>query len=168
MVLEQMYSRDRSSSRAPPHSPDTVAHDLESFFYVLLVICILFEHPSSQHPMEELQHSSLKDWWMPSNYHVAADWKVQTFTNGLLPFKQHITSNFTSYFQPMIVPITNLFDTVFRGMEVEDPRKKVDAFSFQVSNKNPVTYKVMLEKMESIFVATVAANRVCGRNSHYQ
>jgi hypothetical protein len=120
-----------------------------------LVICILIEGPLIQHPTEELQHSSLTDWWMPSNYQVAANWKVEMFTNGLLPFKRRITSNFTSYFRPLIVPVTNLFDTIFGQMEVEDPSKKVDAFSFQVSNKNPVTYEVMLEKMESIFAAAV-------------
>ncbi|KIJ09921.1 hypothetical protein PAXINDRAFT_157788 [Paxillus involutus ATCC 200175] len=95
-----------------------MAHDLKSFLHVLFVICILFKGPLSQHPMEELQHSSLTQWWMPSNYQVAVDWK----------------------------------------MEVEDPSKKVDTFNFQVSNKNPVTYEVMLEKMESIFATAVAAN----------
>ncbi|KIK78154.1 hypothetical protein PAXRUDRAFT_36688 [Paxillus rubicundulus Ve08.2h10] len=116
MVIEQLYSGKESSASLPPHTPHTVTHDLESFFYILLLICILFKGPLQQCPLETLQNSIHRDWQMPADYRIAAYWKV------------------------------------------DDPQGGFEHFNFKVSNSNPVTYEVMLEKMEAILAVAKKAD----------
>ena len=161
MALELMYDAQSSGHMLsmPPHWAHKSYHDLESFLYVLVIICILFQGPGQHCPMEELEGSILKSWWMPSSYCVAADFKASAFTCGLPSFKQHITSHFTLYFQPLITPITDLFHLIFGGMTMDDPVSGPTAFNFQVVNPFPVRYEGMLEKMGHVLEVTRMADQ---------
>ncbi|KAF9233551.1 hypothetical protein BU15DRAFT_66499 [Melanogaster broomeanus] len=159
MYDTQSAEHTQSSS---PHRSHKVHHDLESFFYVLLVICILFEGPRQHRQLTELEDTVLNSWWTPNTYQLAADFKASAFTCGLPSFKRIITSRFTPYFRPLIEPITELFDAIFGGMKVDDPMGKPTAFDFQVINDSPVTYDLMLEKMELVLSAATAADAAGG------
>ena len=90
MTLELMYDAQSSGHMlsTPPRQAHKSYHDLESFLYVLIIICILFQGSGQHHPMEELEGSILKSWWMLSSYCIAADFKASAFTCGLPSFKR--------------------------------------------------------------------------------
>ena len=161
MALHLMYNGQWSSQALtpPPRCFHQVHHDLESFFYVLVVVCVLFEGPGQHRSMEELEGSTLKSWWMPGSYRAAADFKASAFASGLPSFKRNITSYFTPYFQPLITAITDLFHTIFDNMIVDDPVGGPAAFNFEVVNTCSITYEVMLEKMQAILQAARAADQ---------
>ena len=95
---------------------------------------------------------------MPGSYHTTANFKASAFACGLPSFKRNITSYFTPYFQPLITAITNIFHAIFDNMTIDDPIRGPTAFNFEVINTCPITYEVMLEKMQAVLQAARAAD----------
>lgn len=65
--------------------PHEVRDDLESFFYVIVIIMVTFHEAGKQKSTEELEDTMLADhWWNQQHWRSSTEWKVTTMKQDAL------------------------------------------------------------------------------------
>ncbi|KAG1836101.1 hypothetical protein C8R48DRAFT_680558, partial [Suillus tomentosus] len=78
--------------------PHKVRDDLESFFYVIVIIMVAFHEAGKQKSTEELEETMLVDhWWNQQHWRSSAEWKVTTMKQDAR-WKSRIAPHIGPYF----------------------------------------------------------------------
>ncbi|KAG1845004.1 hypothetical protein F4604DRAFT_1688913 [Suillus subluteus] len=87
--------------------------DLESFFFVLLIIMVVFHAPGVQRPDAEFEALELdKMWWNPDQWASSAKWKISSMKlNGL--WQDNIACLFSDYFKCWTDSVEKLRELIF-------------------------------------------------------
>ena len=88
-------------------------HDLESFFYVLLFICMKYKGPGTKRTnanLEAFQSFGIQDWFTwDSTFKQLADSKVSQMTH----FDCAFMTKFNPYFEDLKDCLTSMYNTIF-------------------------------------------------------
>ncbi|KAG2064235.1 hypothetical protein BDR04DRAFT_1162784 [Suillus decipiens] len=137
--------------------------DLESFFFVLLIIMVVFVAPGVQRPAAEFATLELdKMWWNPDQWASSGKWKISSMKlNGL--WQDNIANFFSDYFQCWTDSVEKLRDLIFRHY---DPNQRLLA---QMCTTDGVTYEdvipVLQEMIRSGAEADAKGADVVGQSS---
>ncbi|OJA07576.1 hypothetical protein AZE42_04423, partial [Rhizopogon vesiculosus] len=101
-------------SASDQHGGHKICDDLESFFYVIIIM-LTFEAPGQCKGDEELQQLNLDDlWWKPKpkDWATCVKWKLATMKLDALWF-DNIANNFSPYFDCWKGPIDDMRNKIF-------------------------------------------------------
>ena len=112
MALEVLRAEGVSS-----HRPK---HDLESFFYVLLFICMKYKGPGTKRTDDDLAHFQsfgIKEWFLwDATFKQLADSKVSQMTR----FDRSFITKLDPYFNDLKNCLTSLYNAVFSTRNLWD------------------------------------------------
>lgn len=142
-------------------SPDRVhlpQHDLESFFYVIVIIVMLYEEPGMKRGPSYWKDNDVKlaEWWNVQNWHTSAQWKWSTMSSSESYFwNYNVAAHITDYFKCWKDCISNLRDAIFGSMNIKYNK---DTHSTKFVNKSPITYDAMIAILERMIELGAAAD----------
>jgi len=149
-ALELMFDIASPKCQHLPH------HDLESFFYVILIIAMLFTNPGEKRGPDywkkEGLSESLATWWNAKDWTASAMWKIRTMKFGELDLDwdvsiaRHIEG---SYFDCWMPHICELCKAIFGGMKVRVTGQNVP-LNYEFSNSSPIGYNKMISVLEAM------------------
>ncbi|KAG1765278.1 hypothetical protein EV702DRAFT_1051080 [Suillus placidus] len=137
--------------------------DLESFFFVLLIIMVVFLRPGMQRPDAEFANLELdKMWWNPDQWASSAKWKLSSMKLNAL-WQENIADLFSDYFQCWTDSVEKLRQLIFRHYD-SDQR-----LLSQMCMTDGVTYEdvipVLQEMLQSGAEADAKDAAGCGQSS---
>ena len=107
-------------------------HDLESFFYVLLYICMMCEGPGKLRSDIDLSdpHHPFGKWiWQAKTWHAIGVYRLAAFSDSDVMQKKVLT-HVHPYFIPLLPTLTNFCDAIFgtyaqegQSVQVRNPQK---------------------------------------------
>jgi hypothetical protein len=136
------------------HGGHEVRDDLESIFYVIILIMVAFEAPGRYKAEEELEKLHLdKIWWnpRPEDWCTSATWKLTTMKLEPLWF-YYIADNFSPYFDCWKELMNKLRKTIFLHYNTE-----VRSLN-QMCNTGGVTYPDVLDILDEMIQVGAAAD----------
>lgn len=135
-----------------------VSDDLESFFYIIILIMVAFEAPGRYKSDEELEELNLDDvWWRPkpARKHLVASakWKLSTMKLNKL-WKNSIAKNFSDYFACWLDPINQMRKKIFDHYDADDDSSD----SEEITKTDGVDYADILQILEVMVKAGTQAD----------
>jgi hypothetical protein len=139
---------------ASPKRRHLPCHDLESFFYVIVIITMLFTKPGEKRGPDYWKREQLSEalgtWWNAKDWIASAQWKFTTMKDSDLAWSFHIAGHIEDgYFNCWMPHILELREAIFGGMDVRINRQKEPA-TFEFSNSSPIGYDKMISVLEAM------------------
>lgn len=118
--------------------------DLESFFFVIIIIMVVFHAPGVQKPAADFEALELeKMWWNPDQWASSAKWKLATMKlNGL--WQDNIARLFSDYFKCWIELAEKLKDLIFSHYEADQ------RLLSQMCTTDGVTYEEVISVLQEM------------------
>jgi len=142
---------------ASPMHQHLPCHDLESFFYVIVIIAMLFTNPGEKRGpdywKQEHLSESLATWWNAKDWAVSAKWKIQMmkFSELDLDWDDSIARHIEgSYFDCWMPHICELCEAIFGGMNVVQVTGRNASQNYEFSNSLPIGYDKMISVLEEM------------------
>ncbi|KAG0702908.1 hypothetical protein DFH29DRAFT_998995 [Suillus ampliporus] len=129
---------------SPQHSP---MHDLESFFYAIIVILMLFIEPGVKRSTEYWKDTGLEHWWYPHDWNLVAKWKYSTMKADF-SFDDSIMGHVSGYFDCWKPLIHELRHAIFGTMLFEHISSA--PFNCRYKNTHPITYNTMISILQEM------------------
>jgi hypothetical protein len=158
-ALEIMFDIASPKRQHLPH------HDLESFFYVIVIIAMLFTNPGEKRGptywKKEGLSESLAIWWNAKDWTASAMWKIRTMKFGELDLDwnvniaRHIEGG---YFDCWMPHICELREAIFGGMNVRNTNRNAP-LNYEFSNSSPIGYDKMISVLEEMVRVGEEADR---------
>jgi hypothetical protein len=118
--------------------------DLESFFFVILIIMVVFQAPGVQRPAADFEALELdKMWWNPDQWASSAKWKLATMKlSGL--WHDNIARLFSDYFKCWTESVKKLKDLVFSHYDADQ------RLLSQMCTTEGVTYEEVISVLQEM------------------
>jgi hypothetical protein len=132
------------------HLPE---HDLESFFYVIVIITMLYEGPGVKKGPSywKAENVDLAEWWNVQNWEKSARTKSTIMASTAYQWEVNVAFHISDYFKCWKDCINDLRSAIFGHMELRKTKS-----STEYTNSEPITYDAMiiiLEKMVELGAA---------------
>jgi hypothetical protein len=139
---------------ASPKRQHLPQHDLESFFYVIVIITMLFTKPGEKRGPEHWKRAGLSEslgtWWNAKEWNASAQWKFNTMRISELEWSTKIARHIRNgYFDCWMPHICELRKAIFGGMDVRSDDQK-ESLTFVFSNSSPIGYDKMISVLEAM------------------
>jgi hypothetical protein len=139
---------------ASPKRQHLPRHDLESFFYVIVVIAMLFTKPGEKRGPDywkkEHLSESLGTWWNAKDWTASAMWKIRTMQFCELDWQVTIARHIMDgYFDCWMPHICELRKAIFGGMDVRATGRN-EPLNYEFSNSSPIGYDKMISVLEAM------------------
>ena len=142
---------------ASPTRQHLPCHDLESFFYVIVIIAMLFTNPGEKRGPDYWKKQGLSEslatWWNAKDWAASAKWKIKAMKfSGLdLDWDDHIARHIEGgYFDCWMPHIGELREAIFGGMGVVRVTGRNAPHNYEFSNSSPIGYDKMISVLEEM------------------
>ena len=145
---------------ASPERKHQPHHDLESFFYVIITIMMLYEKPGMKRSPSFWKEKGidLEKWWNMTDWRESALWKYRAMCTEL-EWTMYISSSITNYFKCWEGCISDLRSAMFGTLDV-----KYVSGSFESQNPSPITYDHMISILKKMIeIGEAADKKECGQ-----
>jgi len=139
---------------ASPERKHQPHHDLESFFYVIITIMMLYEKPGMKRSPSfwKEKDKDLEKWWNVTDWRGSALWKLRAMCTEL-EWTMYISSSITNYFKCWEGCISELRRAIFDTLDV-----KYVSGSLESQNPSPITYDRMISILKKMIEIGEAAD----------